>query len=304
MDLKQLYYVRRGEEIRGPYPLGLVQRHILIGRIVDSDELSTDRQEWRAVTEYPGVLPEVLRADDSEDVHKRLERARRWADERSGVDRRAHQDAAEAALWKERRRGERRTPEPQQVIQARLQRSQRLNEGRGQRENTFTVKIAVLGLLMVVVAYLLLYQPVPESEGANCNASARPQINWNYCQLEGVSLYQADLHGAQLRNVNFSGASLRGSNLRGADLSFAVLSIANLSSAYLSNAILVGASFRNADLGQASLDGADLSYADLSGANLSGASLQGAVLDHAIWINHRHCLVGSVGGCLQKTSPE
>lgn len=302
MDLKRLYYVKRGEEITGPYPLGLIQRYILIGRIAGTDELSIDRKEWKTLDSLSELIPAVLNDDPSEEgVKERLKRARRWADERSGIDRRQNQSPQEADFWERRRTGERRAPEPEEVVRARLQRQQMVQETRrAGRENMVTARLVAWSLLLVVCAYLLFYRPVPESAGANCNASARPQINWNNCQLEGVSLPGVDLRRASLKNTNFSGASLSGGKLGDADLSYAVLSITDLSSADLSRAKLLGTSLRNADLRGAHLDNADLSYADLTGAVLTGASLLGAKLDHAIWVDHRPCLAGSIGGCLQK----
>jgi len=302
MDLKRLYYVKRGEQITGPYPLGLIQRYILIGRITATDEISIDRKEWKTLDFLTELMPTVLTEDPGDEaVKERLQRARRWADERSGIDRRQTQTAEETDFWERRRSGERRAPEDEDVVRARLQRQQMVQEARrAGRENMFTARVVAWSLLLVVCAYLLFYRPVPESAGANCNASARPQINWNNCQLEGVSLPGVDLRKASLKNTNFSGASLSGGRLGDADLSYAVLSITDLSSADLSGAKLLGASFRNADLRGARLDNADLSYADLTGAVLTGASLIGAKLDHAIWVDHHPCLAGSIGGCLQK----
>jgi uncharacterized protein YjbI with pentapeptide repeats len=106
----------------------------------------------------------------------------------------------------------------------------------------------------------------------------------------------ADLEGASLFRAEISGANLTGANLLGADLSGAVLSMlgdanltdanltdariehgtlagANLTDASLANADLLGATFHGANLTHASLVDADLADGTLSAATVTGADL-------------------------------
>lgn len=107
-------YVKRGESIGGPFARGLLERHLELGRLAGSDQLSIDRaQWWRAdavlITEEseetsfpanPGSAPDL-------DWNEERRRARRrWIDERSGMDRRSFSESpvpAEARSGRDRR---------------------------------------------------------------------------------------------------------------------------------------------------------------------------------------------------------
>ena len=53
----ELWYVRRGEEIRGPYRWEVVARNFGLGRIHAKDRLSRDQQHWLAPDELQARLP-------------------------------------------------------------------------------------------------------------------------------------------------------------------------------------------------------------------------------------------------------
>ena len=108
------------------------------------------------------------------------------------------------------------------------------------------------------------------------------KANLSHAQLQGFSLWSADLReadlcyarlqgrtsitlacgGANLRHAQMEGASLWQASLRGADLSFAGL--------------------QRAKLDHADFSGANLHKADLAGASLWGAQLSGARLGDAV----------------------
>ena len=69
-------------------------------------------------------------------------------------------------------------------------------------------------------------------------------------------------------------------------------------------AAMKGVGLRNADLSYSDLSQADLSFADLTGANLGGANLDQAKFAHAIWIDGKKCLPGSIGACLVSDVPD
>ena len=95
MQENQLWYTRRGSQVRGPFPAQQISRFILLGRIHDTDELSTDQHAWQKVTDVPILIPQEMQADLTQpEAHERLIIARMREDERSARDRR---DLAEAA---------------------------------------------------------------------------------------------------------------------------------------------------------------------------------------------------------------
>lgn len=60
------WIVRRGHSMLGPYTDQQVSRYLLLGRIRHNDRLSADGQCWRPVTDFPFLIPEELRAIDSD----------------------------------------------------------------------------------------------------------------------------------------------------------------------------------------------------------------------------------------------
>jgi uncharacterized protein YjbI with pentapeptide repeats len=90
-------------------------------------------------------------------------------------------------------------------------------------------------------------------------------------QLQGISLWRADLREADLSCANLQGADLDHARLRGARLRHA-----NMVATSLWQANLRDADLSHADLRSAKLDHADLSGANLNNANLTGISLWGA----------------------------
>ena len=299
MQAKHLWYTRRGNEIHGPFPVGLVTRHLLLGRVRNDDELSTDRVTWRRADSVWELLPDTMRPGvDSGTSAARIVSARRWEDERRGLDRRELQSAEIEKLHRNKRSGvERRGVEPGEQIRHRLRSHyarQRLNPQRG-RQLRQVLMVLVLAAILGALVYL-----VPRGELSTqviCITPPQPKVNWSNCALEGMQLEGQDLCYGKLRNTRLTGAKLRGAKLAYSDLAYSNLSLADMRYVNLERAILTGADLRNADLSSANMQGADLSYADLSGANLGGADLANAKFDRAIWLDGSVCAVGSVGQC-------
>jgi len=291
-DLRRLgdnaWYLRRGTRVDGPYPAGLVRRHVLLGRVQPADEVSHDGVHWHRVGDLPQLVPDILHADPADpQARQRLEAARRWADERL--------QAGES-----RGGSDRREPESPVMIDHRESLTQRLAGRRGASVNRL-LSATLLPVIIVAGFVIISLQLIGERDpggAALCQAPPLPGINWNNCRLAGIQLPDADLANASLSNADLTGAVLHGSRLAGADLRYVNAAQADLRRADLENAQLVGSSLRGADLSAARLKGADLSYADLTAANLAGSDLQGARLDHAIWNDGATCLAGSIGQCL------
>ena len=89
MQSKQLWYTRRGNEVRGPFPAPQISRFILLGRIRETDELSSNQHDWQKVSDVPVLMPEELKANqDDPAARERLLIARMREDERSAHNRR------------------------------------------------------------------------------------------------------------------------------------------------------------------------------------------------------------------------
>lgn len=284
MKEMQNWYVRRGKEVKGPFPAGLVSRYILLERITEQDEVSHDRQEWRRVAAVPELIPDVLRRarahpDDAE-AQQHLAAARRWADERRQVQ--------EMPPGSERRRAD------SMVFTHPTGGAEDRSDTLINRRDYLIVAVILLGL--VALPFLLPSGPKPSDP--QCEAAPAPGVNWSNCRLEGRQYPNADLAGATLRNANLTGAVLRAANLAGADVAYANLTLANLRGVNLTGANLKGATLRNTELDNANLENADLSYADLSAVDLDNVNLAGAKLDYAVWRGGVVCMPGSVGECM------
>ncbi|HHI94956.1 MAG TPA: pentapeptide repeat-containing protein [Gammaproteobacteria bacterium] len=321
MQSKQRWYTRRNDQIRGPFPAPQISRFILLGRIHDTDELSTDQLSWQKVSEVPVLIPEELKADLSDPkAYERLMIARMREDERTARDRRDQVEKSDSTPERRSTDNGRRQDEEAAMLRHREIKTA-IAEAAAQRKHHYFLRGVLATLFLVsIISAAWYFQPWQERESTDCNARPQPWVNWDNCLMEGVKLVTADLRGAHLRNVNMGGADLRGAYLGGADIAYANLVGANLSGAELAQAIMLGANMRNADLAGASLNTANLSYAilqgadltnadlresDLSNADLSGATLrtsklEGARLDHAIWLDGSVCAIGSIGACNAK----
>jgi hypothetical protein len=109
----------------------------------------------------------------------------------------------------------------------------------------------------------------------------------SHAQLQGVSLWSADLREADLSYASLQGADLDHARLRGANLRHASMEGASLWQANLRDADLSYAGLQRAKLDHADLSDANLSNADLTGASLWGAQLSGARLEHAVGITDK-----------------
>ncbi len=314
--VRQLWYTRRGDTIRGPFPQGLISRYLLIGRMGLEDEVSADQIRWQPVRDIPGLVPDELKGDPNDPaIQEKLRIARRREDERAAGDRRQH---GEDAAAERRRKDDRRAPEPTDLIQHRNIKTTLVKERKAQNENHRVM--VFLGVAVVVGAAIVAafaFMPAPPSLKLQCDAPAGPQVNWSNCRFEGIILNHVNLAGAQLGNANLTGAQLNSAVLTEANLSYANFSRGELRSADLRHAKIVGTIFRNATLAQANAQNADFGYsilqgadlrgmnfrgADLTKADLSGANIDGAIFDDvhlgdAIWVDRRVCAPDSVGAC-------
>lgn len=296
---EHLWYTRRAGHVRGPFPQRQITHCILLGRIGDDDELSTDRETWLPLQQLPQLIPEVMKNIATDEDRQRLQAARLRADERRGGDRRLGSERMQADTGERRRASDRRDAEDAGMLRHRELRRNVLDEGRAAAGVPCGRQCRYLLLSLAVLATVLfVFTPDDTPASADCAASPAPQVNWNNCRMSGLVAEQADLRGARARNMDLTSARLVGARLAGADLAYTLLHMADLRYSDLGGAQLTGAGMRAADLRGARLVGVDLAYADLREARLEGADLSRARLGSALWIDGRICAPASVGQCL------
>ena len=290
------WFLRKDGEVRGPFPAGLLSRYLLLGRINEEDEVSSDANEWSPIKDVPELIPDVMKGDLSDPlVQERLQAARRWADERN-IERRGDRKD-KGAPQGNRRSSDRRETEESPILEYRNRRANRQYEALVEYRGRWAVLLIAGTIAVVAGIFLLLYKPPPPQLGADCRSPAAPNVNWSNCALDGAHLSGLNLSGAALYSASLTAANLSKSNLTGVNLSYAALSVADLQGADLRGANLVGAKLRRAKLNNARLENADLSYADLTGADLSGVRMHDTKLGNAIWTDGRRCPPESVDTC-------
>lgn len=157
-------YLRRAGEVRGPFPAGLLARHLELGRLGPGDEVSEDRITWWPLDEAVGelahaheaVLPSLVTTDGIDWREERRRARRRWIDERSGQDRRARKATApgsDARTGADRRReADGARPLPQQF-------GPEGGETTAGARRSLSIVLAVVVLLVVAGVCLWLYAP-------------------------------------------------------------------------------------------------------------------------------------------------
>jgi hypothetical protein len=103
-ELQPAWYTRRQGIVRGPFSSRHVTRHILLGRILLSDELSADGEIWRCVNSFTEMLPPELSDLSNWDNYQQLVVTRMLVDERKR-ERRAPQGERGNRHGPERRTG-------------------------------------------------------------------------------------------------------------------------------------------------------------------------------------------------------
>jgi hypothetical protein len=287
----QLWYLRDNEKITGPFPTGLIQRYLLLGRLHTSDEVSIDGTHWRKIKDFAGLIPDELILARSGDAEP-LRRAQLREDERAPGDRRGDR----ANTPDERRNGDRRRSEGQLIKQHRRLRAE-LNVRPQKRQAILIAALALVIAVGTLVALTAEKNYDTQITRRDCGAEPAPKVDWSNCRISNLDLPGADLHGVNWENSTISGARLDGANLSASDLSYIDLQSASLIEVNLSKVRLIGANLRGADLRFADLSDSDLSYANLTGAKLDSAHLAGARLAKAIWIDGTECPADAVGRC-------
>lgn len=286
---KGRWYIKHGERVQGPFPNKLIGSYLILGRISQETLVSQDKNNWSPVSDYPAMVPEVVKEAGTVQGDRALMLARIREDERSSK-------LNESDEFDNRREDE------EQLIQLHRQIRDDVQKGYSVKSHTRIVYSAIAVLLLLTIIGFLISNSGSSLKLADCDAPAKPGINWSACNKQGEVLRNRNLQQVNFRSAKLQTADLSAAQLQGADLSYADLSQSILISAQLMNTNLKGANLRRANLMGADLSAANLSYAELVGSNLQGSDLKQAIFDHAIWVNGEKCLPGSIGACLLPVS--
>lgn len=323
MAKANFWYVRQNKEVRGPFPAGMISRHILLGRVDLSDELSNDQHKWQLVSDVQQLIPSELKVNlDLPENRERLRIARLREDERQFGDRRLDFDGASdqdgGYVHLKRSGEERRGVESSRTVKHREIKTE-FRQSLKQPSGTYVLRgTLLLAFVMSIVILAVAYSPDQKFAVNICDAPAAPRVNWNNCFFEGVKLTQLDLTGANMSNASLTGADMRGTSLEGARLDYSNLANSQLQQADLRNAHMVGTILRNGNFVGANFSNVNLRYAIFQGANLTGANFtnadlthvvfngaifsktifDGAKLDQAIWVDNSVCAPESIGRCM------
>ena len=287
MNTTKAWYIRSHSngETKGPFPGGQICQEIILGRYKLNDEVSHDKEEWLAIREVPELIPEILTENrDEAGFEDRLAAARRWADERRGVD----------GIDEHGERRENSSYEGEEIKYL-----HNLANNAKKKTNpvtTFIQLVFVFAAITTVIVLAFQYSP-KEKNTIDCSAPANQGVNWSDCNLSGSKLSNAKLVGSNLMNANLQTADLYSADLSHANLKYTQLHLTNLKYANFTKANLTGANLMGANLSGASFNQANLSYANFRDANIETTNFSNARLDHAVWIDGRTCRVNSIGSC-------
>lgn len=283
------WYIKMGENVRGPFPNKLIGSYLILGRITQQTLVSQDKKNWSPVSDYPAMVPEVVKEAGTIQGDRALMLARIREDERSSK-------LNEGDDFDNRREDE------EQLIQLHRQIRDEVQQGYNVSSHKRIVYSSIAVLLLLTLIGFFISNRSDSLKLADCDAAAKPGINWSACNKQGEVLRNRNLQQVNFRSAKLQTADLSAAQLQGADLAYADLSQSILISAQLMKSNLKGANLRRANLMGADLSAANLSYAELVGSNLQGSILKRAIFDHAIWVNGEKCLPGSIGACLLPVS--
>ena len=204
-----LWYTRREGVERGPYPEQQISRYVLLGRIRAGDELRPDGGNWQELSEYPELIPELMKLPYTPENQQKLLMARMREDERQPGDRRERRPHLAADTQHQRRGRERRRSESDELVRHRELRYQVAHQV---QHTAALYRYPLVASVLVVMGFLLSYsmeRPEPEQLAPDCAAGPRPGVNWDNCNQVGLVATKADLVGARISNARMDTAQSR-----------------------------------------------------------------------------------------------
>lgn len=287
------WYVRSKGVITGPFSSGVVRRHVLLGKINKSDDLSHDQHVWKRLVQLKELIPPVLNIDPQNPItSQRLAAARRWASddgEQGDLSRGMKNISADTSNndpLNDKQLGSTITKKIDAIKREKI------------KNNLFTLLIFIL--LVITIGYYIILTEPRTYEPINCELKEEPGLVYNYCLFQGLVFEGKNIENISLENANLSGANISYSNLKGSKLSYSNMTSIVAIATNFESSVLIGVNLRNSNLNNANFINSNLSYADLSAANIQDTDFTNANLSNTRWINGEICLPGSVGVCIFK----
>lgn len=145
-----------------------------------------------------------------------------------------------------------------------------------------------LPALVALVAVLSLAATPGISVAADCDAAAKPGVDWSGCRKRNLIMDGSKLERAAMADADFTSTDLRNSNLVRADFSKATLvrSMMDGSSApgaSFEKAVGFRTSYVGADLAGANFTKSEMQRADFGKANLKGVDFEKSELGRAVF---------------------
>jgi len=218
------WYLRRDNQVRGPFPSGKVRHLILEGEVFLDDEVSLDRKEWKRVSKVKAVVPLQMRRDGSVDEE--------------AFDKQSSKEKTKAIV----------TTLVLTVLVAGFVWLVMFSDQSGQQSASDCLAPASPGVNWENCRF-----DAADLTGADLSAALLSNSSFQDAKLANAVLEKADMRftsliGADLSYARLAGVDLKGANLRGADLTYADLQGANLSYADLTGAKIGGAALTKARL--------------------------------------------------------
>lgn len=220
------WFVRRGGTIKGPMTSAKVRHHIVEERLLLTDDVSTDKQNWQSIANTPEVVPLSMRKtnEENEQLHsaiKKNERKKSWITIVVLIVLIAGTVFMVAEPPKDNTAAK---------IDCSLPAAPKVNWYACPMRNRQLPGVDLSGAKLESI----------KMANANLTESKLIQANLRYANLSTASLAYANLQQADLTGANLAGSDLTNANLQNADLSHADLSSARLGGTILDGAKLNG----------------------------------------------------------------
>lgn len=265
-EQNKLWYWKKGGKVTGPFPSGLLQKYIILGRVKPDDLMSRDKQFWQRAATIRELIPDVVRHKNDPNYEERLEAARRWADDRS--------DDRDGGHKKKR------------------------NTRLGIKVLGWKGMTLVILLLSGAIWSAFHFTPEKSFMEVDCSAIPKAGSVFDGCDLQNWDFSGKDLTGVSFRNSNLTGANFSNAILNNAALQYSDLSQANLTKTKMKKANLTAAKLAGATINGTNFRGADLSFADLTKARARKVRFKSTKLAKTVWFNGQVCAEQSVDKCL------
>ena len=290
--MNDLWYVRRGNQVKGPFKTSIIEQLVTGNRIRDADELSRDRVTWQT---FAALRPTFAGETEGSELIEALNRP-------SGSD---HVTLDEASVARAQRpevpedvpeHTVRTAPIPTEPRSTHASASEGLEtDNSGSNPESYEAqaewddsvrqparRLAADSTTPIVPRRFASFGRSTETPLVRTKQAASLISIMALIVVAGIAFLPAekldspDCAAPAKPGVNWSNCRFDGRNLKGAELDESALR-----SVHLRDANLLGMRLGASDLAYAELTNANLSYSDLSAVSAVGADLRGADLAYA-----------------------